>query len=92
VDDGQLVAWVTVEKMPDACRAWLALSAAHSATGLVPVLVQEDRPDRRPDGWEPYSAFFSLRQRFPGLASAEKTHLPGSRGLVDTPTWTFWWD
>ena len=47
VDDGQLVAWVTVEKMPDAGRAWLALSAAHSATGLVPVLLQEDRPDRQ---------------------------------------------
>jgi hypothetical protein len=58
VDDGQLVAWVTVEKMPDAGRAWLALSAAHSATGLVPVLLQEDRLDRRPDGWEPYFGFF----------------------------------
>lgn len=110
VDDGQLVAWVTVEKMPDAGRAWLALSAAHSATGLVPVLLQEDRPDRRPDGWEPYFGFFHpadatlldrisagdviatawdrwigstqarytapFGRRFPGLAPAEKTHLP----------------
>lgn len=58
VDDGKLVAWVTVDKMPDAGRAWLALSAAYPATGLVPVLLQEDRPDQRPEGWEPSFGFF----------------------------------
>jgi hypothetical protein len=44
-DDEQLVAWATVDPMPDPGRAWLALSAAHPDTGLVPVLLPPSRPD-----------------------------------------------
>jgi hypothetical protein len=57
-DDGQLVAWVTVDQMPDAGRAWFDLAAARSVTGLVPVLLQEDPPDRRVGGAAPYFGFF----------------------------------
>jgi hypothetical protein len=44
-DDDDLVAWATVDPMPGAGRAWLALSAAHAATGLIPVLLQPAPPD-----------------------------------------------
>lgn len=38
-DVGIPLAWVTVRPMTDAGNAWLALSAAHAKTGLVPVLL-----------------------------------------------------
>jgi len=43
-DDDQLVAWATEDPMSDAGRAWLALSAAHPETGLVPVLLEPASP------------------------------------------------
>jgi uncharacterized protein DUF4253 len=50
-DDHQLVAWATVDPMPDPGPAWLALSAAHAGTSLVPVLLQPPSPV--PEGGEP---------------------------------------
>ena len=38
-DVGIPLAWVTARPMTDAGNAWLALSAAHAETGLVPVLL-----------------------------------------------------
>ena len=36
---GGPVAWATTEPVPDAGRAWAALSEAHAQSGLVPVLL-----------------------------------------------------
>jgi hypothetical protein len=36
---GEPVAWATTEPVPDAGRAWAALSEAHAQSGLVPVLL-----------------------------------------------------
>jgi hypothetical protein len=58
VDDEKLVAWVTVEPMRNAGLAWLALSAAHAQTGLVPVLLEPDPPERRERGQGPDFGFF----------------------------------
>lgn len=58
VDDEKLAAWVTLEPMPDAGLAWLALSAAHAQTGLIPVLLQPDLPERRQPGQGPDFGFF----------------------------------
>lgn len=58
VDNEELAAWVTVEPMPDAGLAWLALSAAHAETGLVPVLLQPDPPEHREPGQDPFFGFF----------------------------------
>jgi Domain of unknown function (DUF4253) len=56
-EDNQLVAWATVDPMPDPGPAWLALSAAHAGTGLVPVLLQPPTPI--PEGGEPpYFGFY----------------------------------
>jgi hypothetical protein len=52
-DDGQLVAWVTVDPVPDAGLTWQALSAAQAGTGLVPVLLQPAPDDDGP----PYFGF-----------------------------------
>jgi hypothetical protein len=56
-DDGQLVAWATEDPMPDAGRAWLALSAVHAETGLVPVLL-EPAPTAGDHGDPPYFGFY----------------------------------
>ena len=58
VDDEKLAAWVTVEPMPDAGRAWRALSAARAQTGLVPVLLEPDPPESREPGQGPDFGFF----------------------------------
>jgi hypothetical protein len=58
VDDEELAAWVTVAPMPDAGLAWLALSAVHVETGLVPVLLQPDPSERREPGQGPDFGFF----------------------------------
>jgi len=42
-DVGIPLAWVTARPMTDAGNAWLALSAAHAETGLVPVLLYRAR-------------------------------------------------
>src|SRR5215471_17604026 len=55
-DDDLLVAWSTEDPMPDAGRAWLALSAAHDETGLVPVLLESATPIEEL-GWRPYFGF-----------------------------------
>jgi hypothetical protein len=57
-DDDQLAAWVTVEPMPDAGLAWLALSDAQAETGLVPVLLQADRPEQREPGQHELFGFY----------------------------------
>jgi len=44
--------------MPDAGLAWLALSAARPQTGLVPVLLEPDPPERREPGQGPDFGFF----------------------------------
>jgi hypothetical protein len=44
-DAGELVAWVTEEPMADSGLAWLALSAMHAQTGLVPVLLRTSEQD-----------------------------------------------
>ena len=56
-DSGELAAWVTEEPAPDAGLLWLALSAAQAETGLVPVLLHADPPERRPPGEGPYFGF-----------------------------------
>jgi hypothetical protein len=43
--------------MPGAGRAWLALSAAHAATGLIPALLQPAPPGPEPGG-QPYFGFY----------------------------------
>src|SRR5215469_13243145 len=40
--DGHAVAWVTVQAVPEAGRAWSVLSERQSETGLVPVLLTDD--------------------------------------------------
>jgi len=57
-DDGQLVAWVTDDPLPDAGARWLSLSAVHAETGLVPVLLKADPPELREPGEEPFFGFF----------------------------------
>jgi Domain of unknown function (DUF4253) len=49
---------VTVEPLRDAGLAWLALSAAHAETGLVPVLLQADPPELSEPGEEPFFGFY----------------------------------
>jgi Domain of unknown function (DUF4253) len=56
-DTDELVAWATVDPMPDAGRVWLALSAAHAETGLVPVLLQPPPPGPGDEG-PPYFGFY----------------------------------
>jgi hypothetical protein len=56
-DTDELVAWATVDPMPDAGRVWLALSTAHAETGLVPVLLQPAPPGPGGDG-PPYFGFY----------------------------------
>jgi Domain of unknown function (DUF4253) len=41
----QLVAWVTTEPVAEAGSAWLTLSAEHTLTGLVPVVLTGDTTD-----------------------------------------------
>lgn len=53
---GQLVAWATVEPMPDAGRTWLALSAVSADTGLIPALLEPVPPI--PEDPEPYFGFY----------------------------------
>jgi len=57
-NDGQLVAWVTNDPVPDPGVRWLALSAAHAVTGLVPVLLKADPPPLREPGQQPFFGFF----------------------------------
>lgn len=56
-EDNQLVAWATVDPVPDPSPAWFALSAAQADTGLIPVLLQPPSP-----AWErgepPYFGFY----------------------------------
>jgi Domain of unknown function (DUF4253) len=42
---GEPVAWVTTEPVPDAGRVWSALWDAHEQTGLVPVLLTDSEKD-----------------------------------------------
>jgi hypothetical protein len=58
LDDDELAAWVTVKPMPDAGLAWLALSAVQPETGLVPVLLQADRPEDREPGQDAFFGFY----------------------------------
>jgi len=57
-DDDQLVAWATDDPMPDAGRAWFALSAAHAETGLVPVLLEPAPPAGEGDWQQPHFGFY----------------------------------
>jgi hypothetical protein len=41
-EDGQPVAWVTEDPVPESGRVWAALSALHADTGLVPVLLDPE--------------------------------------------------
>lgn len=52
-EDSRPVAWVTRRPMAGAGRAWLALSAAHARTGLVPVLLVQADAIEEPAGDEP---------------------------------------
>jgi len=55
-DSEELVAWVTDAPMADAGRAWLALSAMHAQTGLIPVTLQPSRADAADE--QPYFGFY----------------------------------
>jgi hypothetical protein len=59
-EDDQLVAWVTARPLAEAGRAWLALTAEHPQTGLVPVLLAQTDSMEPPEGDElPYFGFDS---------------------------------
>ena len=45
--DGEPVAWATADPVPEPGRVWAALSAAHSQTGLVPILLDGLEGDTR---------------------------------------------
>jgi hypothetical protein len=46
---GEVVAWATLQPVPEAGRVWAALSDAHAETGLVPILLKGlDETTKRP--------------------------------------------
>jgi hypothetical protein len=49
---GEPVAWITLDKVPDAGRVWAALSRAHPETGLVPFLASGLRHDSAERPWD----------------------------------------
>jgi hypothetical protein len=58
-EDDRVGAWVTERPMVNAGRTWLALSAAHAQTGLVPVLlVPADSMDESDNGGRPDFGFY----------------------------------
>jgi len=84
-DDDLLVAWATVDPMPDAGRAWLALSAAHAETGLVPVLL-EPAPPAEERGGRPYFGFYLPADvALIDQMSAENVLAKGWSGEFDDP-------
>lgn len=62
----QLVAWVTDAPMAGAGRTWMALSAAHAQTGLVPALGVQARSSTEPEAGSGRSSVSTVQ---PTLAS-----------------------
>ena len=85
MDDGADIeipaAWVTSEPMADAGEAWLALSAAHAETGLVPVLLSRagNMEGISGEAFMLCGAQAPFGLEFPGLAPAEDARLPDAR-------------
>ena len=53
---GEPVAWITLDKVPEAGRVWAALSRAHLETGLIPFLASGlDKSTERPWNQEEFT-------------------------------------